>query len=112
MAHSDAPDPAGFAYTFDHPDAPSKHKVQYFEMLGSRGIYKDGWWAGSFNHLPWPTSGGMSLAAGFNHVTYDTILEDPYGGGSKAHDITVIRADDRFPGHDSPRADLCKSLLS
>ena len=26
--------------------------------------------------------GGMSLAAGFNHVTYDTILEDPYGGWS------------------------------
>jgi arylsulfatase len=44
-----------FAYTFDHPDEPSRHKVQYFEMLGSRGIYKDGWWAGSFNHLPWPT---------------------------------------------------------
>jgi len=44
-----------FAYTFDHPDAPSRHNLQYFEMLGSRGIYKDGWWAGSFNHLPWPT---------------------------------------------------------
>ncbi len=43
------------AYTFNHPDAPSRHKVQYFEMLGSRGIYQDGWWAGSFNHLPWPT---------------------------------------------------------
>jgi arylsulfatase len=40
-------------YTFDHPDAPSRHRVQYFEMLGSRAIYKDGWWAGSFNHLPW-----------------------------------------------------------
>lgn len=43
------------AYTFNHPDEASRHKVQYFEMLGSRGIYKDGWWAGSFNHLPWPT---------------------------------------------------------
>jgi hypothetical protein len=43
------------AYTFDHPEAPSRHKVQYFEMLGSRGIYKDSWWAGSFNHPPWPT---------------------------------------------------------
>ncbi len=40
-------------YTFDNADAPSRHTVQYFEMLGSRGIYKDGWWAGSFNHLPW-----------------------------------------------------------
>jgi arylsulfatase len=44
---------ASLVYTFDHPDEPSRHKVQYFEMLGSRGIYKDGWWAGSFNHLPW-----------------------------------------------------------
>ena len=26
-------------------------------MLGSRGIYKDGWWAGSFNHLPWQGGG-------------------------------------------------------
>ena len=41
------------AYTFDQADAPSRHHVQYFEMLGSRAIYKDGWWAGSFNHLPW-----------------------------------------------------------
>jgi arylsulfatase len=44
-----------FAYTFDHPEAPGRHNTQYFEMLGSRGIYKDGWWAGSFNHIPWPT---------------------------------------------------------
>ena len=40
-------------YSFDHPDEPSRHKTQYFEMLGSRGIYQDGWWAGSFHHLPW-----------------------------------------------------------
>jgi arylsulfatase A-like enzyme len=44
---------ASMVYSFDHPDAPSPHKVQYFEMLGSRGIYRDGWWAGSFHHLPW-----------------------------------------------------------
>ena len=39
-------------YTFDHPNAPSRHTLQYFEMLGSRAIYKDGWWAGAFNDLP------------------------------------------------------------
>jgi arylsulfatase A-like enzyme len=43
----------GLVYTFNDADAPSRHAVQYFEMLGSRGIYRDGWWAGSFNHLPW-----------------------------------------------------------
>jgi arylsulfatase len=40
-------------YTFDHPDEPSHRKTQYFEMLGSRGIYQDGWWAGARNLLPW-----------------------------------------------------------
>jgi arylsulfatase A-like enzyme len=43
-------------YSFDHPDQPSLHKVQYFEMLGNRGIYKDGWWAGSRHLLPWLSS--------------------------------------------------------
>jgi len=33
------------AQTFDDAKAPSKHKTQYFEMLGCRGIYHDGWQA-------------------------------------------------------------------
>lgn len=48
------------AYTFDreHADAPSTHETQYFEMLGNRAIYRDGWIA-SCRHgrLPWQTSG-------------------------------------------------------
>ena len=44
---------ASFVYTFDHPDEASRHRVQYFEIFGSRGIYKDGWWAGSPNRSPW-----------------------------------------------------------
>jgi arylsulfatase len=43
-------------YSFDHPDQPSPHKVQYFEMLGNRGIYQDGWWAGSRHLLPWQST--------------------------------------------------------
>ncbi|MFM7126667.1 MAG: arylsulfatase, partial [Actinomycetota bacterium] len=31
------------AYTFDHPDAPSRKEVQYFEMGGHRAIYHLGW---------------------------------------------------------------------
>ena len=33
------------AYTFDAagPNAPSKHETQYFEMVGNRAIYHDGW---------------------------------------------------------------------
>jgi hypothetical protein len=33
-------------YTFDHPNEPSNHPVQYFATVGNLAIYKDGWWAG------------------------------------------------------------------
>lgn len=40
------------AYTFDaEPDAPTRKDVQYFAMLGSRGIWKDGWKAAAI-HAP------------------------------------------------------------
>ncbi|MBN8424753.1 arylsulfatase [Microbacterium esteraromaticum] len=52
-----------FAYTFadDNADAPSRHTKQYFEMLGNRAMYSDGWIA-SCRHgrLPWETSGTYS----------------------------------------------------
>lgn len=31
------------AYSFARPEEPSHKRVQYFEMLGHRGIYADGW---------------------------------------------------------------------
>jgi arylsulfatase len=35
------------AYTWDKAsaNAPSRHRTQYFEMFGNRGIYHDGWYA-------------------------------------------------------------------
>ena len=39
-----------FAHTFDDGEAPSMHITQYFEMLGHRSIYHDGWRA----VCPWP----------------------------------------------------------
>jgi arylsulfatase A-like enzyme len=45
-------------YTFDKPDAPEVHNTQYFEMLGNRAIYKNGWMASTTPlRLPWVTSG-------------------------------------------------------
>jgi arylsulfatase len=47
-------DGVSFAYTFDSPDAPERKKTQYFECLGSRGIYHDGWMASTFGpKTPW-----------------------------------------------------------
>jgi arylsulfatase len=46
-----------FTYTLDDPAAAEQHTVQYFEMYGSRAIYKDGWWAcARLDKLPWDFS--------------------------------------------------------
>jgi arylsulfatase len=41
------------AYSFEAPAAPSKRKIQYFEMIGNRAIYHDGWYAGTIHKAPW-----------------------------------------------------------
>jgi arylsulfatase A-like enzyme/uncharacterized membrane protein len=47
-------DGTSFAYTLDDAQADERHTVQYFEMLGSKAIYKDGWWACSkLDKIPW-----------------------------------------------------------
>ena len=33
-----------FLYSLDDAGAPERHTQQYFEILGNRGMYKDGWW--------------------------------------------------------------------
>jgi arylsulfatase A-like enzyme len=47
-------DGVSFAYTFDSADAPERKKTQYFEIMGSRGIYHEGWMASTFGpRTPW-----------------------------------------------------------
>lgn len=52
------------AYTFDRANAQAKspHTTQYFEMLGNRALYHDGWIA-SCRHgrLPWVTAGSADF---------------------------------------------------
>ena len=40
-------------YTFDDAKAEGRHTVQYFEMIGNRAIYADGWFAGTIHKAPW-----------------------------------------------------------
>lgn len=45
-----------FAYTFDkaNADAPSRHKTQYFEIMGQWALYDDGWLLSTeVNRAPW-----------------------------------------------------------
>jgi arylsulfatase len=52
-----------FAHSFDQAKAPTRHLTQYFEMMGHRSIYHDGWRA----VCPWPgtsfTEAGMFFGA-------------------------------------------------
>ena len=40
-------------YSFDNALTPSKHTTQYFEMMGNRAIYQDGWVARTIHRAPW-----------------------------------------------------------
>ncbi|MBA3648178.1 MAG: arylsulfatase [Chitinophagales bacterium] len=65
-------------YTFDKPDAPSEHHIQYFEMFMCRGLYKDGWFACTrHNRVPWMHS--SSTAQNFNKDEWELYnLDEDY----------------------------------
>lgn len=46
-------DGVSFAYSFVDPKAKSAPRRQYFETLGNRAIYADGWMASARHGLPW-----------------------------------------------------------
>ena len=50
-----------FAHAFNDGKAKSKHEVQYFEMMGHRSIYHNGWRA----VCPWPGTSFAEAGMGF-----------------------------------------------
>ena len=68
-------------YTWDkaNANAPTRHTTQYFEMLGNRGIYHEGWMASTTPAtLPWELSSAPppDLFTGYKWELYN-VLEDP-----------------------------------
>ncbi len=60
-------------YTFDDAKAQGQRQTQYFEMLGNRALYHDGWIAASrHGRLPWQTSGSFD----FDHDTWELYKVD------------------------------------
>jgi hypothetical protein len=78
------------AYTFDAPDEPERHDLQYFEMLGNRGIYHKGWSAVTKHRTPW------KLALGAKTVPFDEDVWELYDGStdySQARDLATEMPD-------------------
>jgi arylsulfatase A-like enzyme len=69
-------DGTSFVYTFDNAGAPTQHTAQYFEMVGNRAIYKDGWMASTTPlRLPWINTGAEPNPDDFKWELYN-INED------------------------------------
>ncbi len=77
-----------FAYTFADDGAKSEgqKKTQYFELIGNRGVYHDGWMASAFHKEPWNTAGSKPFE---NDKWQLYNLEEDY---SQADDLAA-----RFP---------------
>ncbi len=58
--------------TFDDAKAPETHTTQYFEMMGHRSIYHDGWRA----VCPWPGTSFVDSGRKFgDEISYDKLIE-------------------------------------
>jgi arylsulfatase len=56
-----AMDGVSMVYSFDAPQAADRHATQYFEILGNRAIYHDGWLARTIHYQPWAAKPDRSL---------------------------------------------------
>jgi arylsulfatase len=77
-------------YSFDDQDAPSTRTTQYFEMLGNRGVYHDGWIACTTPAgPPWdPNAPDVDPITGYKWELYN-VVNDP----TEAHNLADAHAD-------------------
>ncbi len=70
-------------YSFNNAEAPDQRVTQYFEMLGNRGIYHQGWMAVTCHRAPWqPPGEGKRMFADDVWELYDLVND-----WTQAHDL-------------------------
>lgn len=84
---------ASFACTLVDRSAPGGKQTQYFEIMGSRGIYHDGWWACARGpRLPWVPGQPEGIATWTpDHDTWELYHLD--SDWSQAHDLAAAEPD-------------------
>jgi arylsulfatase len=72
-------DGVSFAATIDDGDAPAPHVTQYYEMLGCRAIYHDGWKAAVFHPMFGMAYEGSDPAIPFDEESWElfNVADDP-----------------------------------
>ena len=74
-----------FAPTLATPDAPGAHVTQYYEMLGSRALYHDGWKAVVFHPSPFLAYDGSDVDHPFDDDVWE--LYHVASDFSEVHDL-------------------------
>ncbi len=71
-------------YSFNAPEEPERHDLQYFEMFANRGVYFRGWSAVTKHRTPW-VMGSVKLPA-FDDDTWE--LYDGSKDWTQAHNLS------------------------
>ncbi len=83
-------DGTSFAYTFTDAAAPNRKHEQFFDNNGSRGIWIDGWFAGTEGpFIPWDTPGSAKRLAGWDSTADVWQLYDLSSDFSQARDLSA-----------------------
>ena len=81
-------DGVSLAYTFDDAKARPQKNTQFFDNNGSRGIYRDGWFAGTFGpFIPWDSPGSVKRVASWDSAEDSWELYDLRTDFSQATDL-------------------------
>ncbi|MBI1817398.1 MAG: arylsulfatase [Deltaproteobacteria bacterium] len=84
-------DGTSFAHTLSGGDEPSRHLMQYYEMLGSRALYHDGWKAVVFHPPAMMAYDGSDATRSFDDDIWELyhVAED----FSECHDVAAQHPD-------------------
>ncbi|MBZ5737742.1 sulfatase-like hydrolase/transferase [Nocardioides mangrovi] len=74
------------AYTFDAPDADDRRSTQYFEMIGNRGVFHEGWTAVTRHGIPWEMVATSKRP--FDEDVWE-LYDHTSGDWSQAHDVSA-----------------------
>lgn len=91
------------AYSFDDESAADRHTTQYFEMVGNRGIYHNGWSAVTKHRTPWET-GAVQLPA------FDDDVWELYDGSTDWTQAKDLSAEQRDKLHELQRLWLIEAV--
>jgi len=65
-------------YSFDHPEAANRHKLQHYYIFGSRSIYSDGWKAEAAHHPDYVELNDFTVGKNVPDISFDDDVWELY----------------------------------